>query len=107
MGLTLVYKLNGKVVSRKELLEAPSRGIPKTGDGPVSLGTTAYRQPLRSYGMGVQPGQAKQMHERLRQAGVTGCEVKPDGKVFFTDRGARRRALRALGMFDRDGGYRD
>lgn len=66
------------------------------------------RKPVRSFGLAVHPSQVNDMRQRVAEAGANqGCEVRNDGSVHFTSRSARKRVLRHLGYYDRDGGYGD
>jgi hypothetical protein len=58
--------------------------------------------PILSEGAGCHPDQIPEMSEMMRRNGVN-LDFTSDGRAVFTDAAQRRRALRVLGMHDRDG----
>ena len=54
---------------------------------------------IRSESAGCHPAQVEDFN---RQFGDLGVRFDPDGTAVFADRSAKKRALRAMGMFDRD-----
>ncbi len=55
---------------------------------------------------GVHPDQIPEAREHLRSRGVP-TDFLPDGRAVYTSRGHRKKALKAVGMHDRNAGYGD
>lgn len=62
--------------------------------------------PQRTTMSGVHRGQAEELRVFLEKAGVP-THVYPDGEMRLESRGHRRRVHKALGYYDRSGGYGD
>ena len=75
----------------------------------VPMATTAHdSSKVRiSQAGGCHPSQVASMNEYLKKKNVVGAQFRPDGKVEFTGRRARRDFARARGLVDFDGGYGD
>jgi hypothetical protein len=62
--------------------------------------------PRKTVMSGVHRGQAKELQQFLDKAGVP-TRVHPDGEMTLESRGHRKRVHKALGYYDRSGGYGD
>jgi hypothetical protein len=62
--------------------------------------------PLESKAAGVDPSQIGEYQKYLRESGVP-TNYTPTGEPVFTSRGHLKRALKALGLHDNDGGFGD
>ena len=62
--------------------------------------------PMLSDGAGCHPSQIHDYQKHLKDAGCP-TEYTPDGRAVFTSRAHRQKALRALGLHDRTGGFGD
>lgn len=63
--------------------------------------------PMTSNALGCHPEQVDSYRDFIRSQGLTGVDVLANGSVRISDRRARRELLRACGMRDNDGGYRE
>jgi hypothetical protein len=104
--MKIVYKRNGRIVSKKEF-----DAIPPVSDE-LLRGVQvrqAYQESRtgRSLAMGCHPTQAAAFNERARKMGVTGVSWDSRGHCLITSRKARRDYMKAIGLHDNDGGYGD
>lgn len=60
--------------------------------------------PMQCDASGVHPSQIRENIEYLRAAGVP-TQFTPDGRAIYENRSHRAKALKALGLNDRSGGY--
>ena len=99
----MIYKLNGKVVSREEFMKG-NKGF-DFGSGKFNtVATTAW--PLVSDAMAVLPEQIGEAMALDRQLGVQ-ADFTKEGQPIFRSRGHRKEYCQAHGFFDRNGGYGD
>lgn len=101
----MIYKLNGKTVTKKEWDARPGVGL----SGGASMGTVAYTEsaPLISEGIGCMKAQVPEMRETIRKHGIKGVRVRDNGQLEITSRRGRKELLRVRGLADADGGYGD
>jgi hypothetical protein len=103
----VVYKYNGREVSREEL----DRLMPPKDnwlDGaPMATNTYSDHDPLLSDGCGVMKAQVGEARELIRKHGIQGAAVLDSGQIRFTSRRARKEFLSMRGLRDQDGGYGD
>jgi hypothetical protein len=99
----VVYKLNGKSVSRKAFNKRPLSpfGLP------AIMGAYSEANPLVSIGCGCHPSQVQEFNAAVERSGIVGVRHRRDGAVEFTSRGGRRKWLKFRGFQDNDGGYGD
>lgn len=98
----MIYRINGKEVSRQEFLKgARANGIPPM--------TNTYRghDPLISDGLGVMKAQVPEMREAIARRGIQGVRVKDNGQLEITSRRGRKEVLRMRGFVDNEGGFGD
>ena len=102
----IVHKRNGKRVTEAEFHRAGPVGRPGI---PSISKTYSGAKPLVSQGAGCLPNQVPEMREFVKEQGLSGVDVRPDGSVAFSSRGdnGRRGLLRARGLVDNDGGFGD
>ncbi len=107
--MSVVFKINGKRVSKDEWDKRPGAGF---SPGKAPMGTVAYSEadPWTSQSVGCMPGQVAEYREFVRKHNLSGVRVNDDGSVECTTRGdrGRRGLIKALGdCHDNDGGYGD
>ncbi len=99
----MIYRINGKVVSRVEFLRtrAKSVGVPRL--------TNTYRghAPLLSDGLGCMRAQVPEMREAIARRGIQGVRVRDSGQLEITSRRGRKEVLRMRGFKDNEGGFGD
>lgn len=101
----MVYKLNGRVVSREEFFEE-KKGIGDILESGIMMSqSTGY--PYYSTAMGVNPLQIDEAVKALKKAGFRNPEFNELGDLKVESRGHKRRLCRHFGLFDRDAGYGD
>lgn len=100
--MSVVYRVNGHVVSRREFMRG-ARGI-APGTAPNTQAAGAW--PMLSDALGVMPEQIPEAREELRAKGVD-ANFSTDGRIEFRSRGHRKAVCEALGYYDRNGGYSD
>lgn len=100
----VVYKLNGKVVSKEEFRAGAK---PDFSAPPMTANTYTDHDPLISEGMGCMKSQVGELRETIRQHNIQGAQVKDNGQVVLTSRRARKELLAVRGLVDSDGGYSD
>ena len=98
-----MYKLNGKLVSRKEFLSG-KKGIDFEGYGAMIQASGAW--PQYSDAVGVHSCQRKEAYEQSVALGVP-TQFDVQGRAVFESRGHRKKYLRKAGFYDRDAGYGD
>lgn len=76
-----------------------SRDYSFSGNGGI---TECASWPMLSHGAGVNPQDVPAAIEEARKAGVR-LDFAKDGRAIFENAAHRKRALKALGMFDKDG----
>ncbi len=62
--------------------------------------------PMKSDAAGVAPSQVQEAYEKSVKDGVP-TQFTPDGRAIFTSAGHRKRYCESVGLYDRNGGYRD
>ena len=101
-GSRLVYILDGKEVAQAEFdaaFEKKELGVPD--------GHRSNCWPMRgSDALAVHPLDVAEAHADARKKGVA-TDFDKMGRPIFTDRGHRKKFLKAYGYRDRDGGYGD
>lgn len=103
----IVFKYNGKVVTKEEL---DSLFPPRKDwlDGPpMAADTYSEHDPLISEGCGVMKSQVEETREAIRHHGIQGAAVHNNGQIRFTSRRARKEFLAMRGLNDQDGSYSD
>jgi hypothetical protein len=103
----VVYKYNGREVTREEL----DRLMPPKDNwlegAPMATNTYSEHDPLLSDGCGVMKAQVGEARELIRKHGIQGAAVLDSGQIRFTSRRARKEFLAMRGLRDQDGGYSD
>ncbi len=112
-------KIRGEGEKSRYFLEegiAPYREVTKAEylkhfpDQPLSGGTFGGTPtkgwPISSRALAYHPKQVEEARAHLAKIGEP-TEVKDDGSVVLTDRGHRKRLLKALNMHDNEAGYGD
>lgn len=94
----------GRCVERK-------RRKPRKQTSPALIGPTDVR-PQISNSSGVLPSQVDEARRVIKEHGLTGVDVRPDGLVVSTCRGKRGKSgingwMSVRGHTDFDGGYND
>ena len=97
------YKLNGKVVSRKEFLA----GKPWEQNTPMTSNTYQDHEPLISEGLGCMKAQVPEMRETIKKHNIKGVVVRDNGQLEITSRRGRAELCRVRGLADGDAGYGD
>lgn len=103
----VIYKLNGKLVTRAKLNELVP---PKEGwlnSPPMASNTYTEHSPLISEGCGVMPAQVKEARDAIKKHNIAGAAVHDNGQIRFTSRRARKEFLSMRGLKDLDGGFSD
>jgi hypothetical protein len=100
--MKVVYKINGKTVSRAEFMR-DAKGL----EGGVPMISPAKNWPMVSMAAAVDPSQVAEYNDFYKQHGITGARHRPDGMLVLDSRSARKAMLRARGLRDNDGGYGD
>ena len=101
----VVYKINGKVVSREEFVKDVN---PDWLKSPAKVNNTyTEHDPLISDGCGVMKSQVPETREAIRYHGIQGAQVMNNGQIRFTSRRARKEFLRMRGLVDNDGSFGD
>lgn len=101
----MVYKLNGRVVSKEEFF-AEKKGIEDILESGIMMSQgTGY--PYYSTAMGVNPLQIKEATEVLKKAGFKNPEFNELGDLKVESRAHKKKLCRHFGLFDRDAGYSD
>lgn len=103
----VVYKLNGKAVTKQQLDELVPPKPDWLTSPPMVSNTYTEHNPLISEGCGVHRSQVGETRELIRQHGIRGAAVTDGGQIQFTSRRARKEFLRMRGMADLDGMYGD
>lgn len=103
----VVYKINGKRVTKKKWDNRRGAGMDFNGHPP--MGTVAYSEskPLVSDGVGCMKSQVGELREAIRRHGIVGARVLDSGQIEFTSRRARKETLRMRGLIDNEAGYSD
>jgi len=101
--VNVVYKINGKEVSRAEFNKTPAKEL----GAPMGANTYRGHDPLMSDGIGCMKSQVPEMREVIRKHGIKGVTVQDSGRLEITSRQGRKDILRVRGMVDQDGGYGD
>jgi hypothetical protein len=103
----VVYKYNGREVSREEL----DRLMPPKDNwlegAPMATNTYSEHDPLLSDGCGVMKAQVGEARNIIAMHGIPGVAVLDSGQMRFTSRRARKEWLRVRGLRDQDAGYGD
>ena len=63
---------------------------------------SGYRQPILSDAAGVHPSQVAEARREAVEHNIP-VDYTPDGRAIFTSHSQRQKALRKLGLVDRDG----
>lgn len=94
------YILNGKTVTREEFLrrKARNKGAPS--------GHRSNCWPMVCEMNGVHPDQIPEASRYLAERGAE-TDFTPDGSAIWRSREHRKRYCRAMGLYDRNGGYGD
>ena len=101
----VVYKINGKVVSREEFVKDVN---PDWLKSPAKVNNTyTEHDPLISEGCGVMKAQVGEARAMIRQHNIQGAAVHDNGQIRFTSRRARKEFLSRRGLLDNDGSYGD
>jgi len=102
---SVVYKINGKRVSKRQWDRRKGHGL----EGGAPLGTVAYSEskPLNSLALGCHRDLVGQYNAEARRRGLTGIKWAKDGSCQITSRSDRARWLRSQRQHDADGGYGD
>ena len=102
---TVVYKINGKRVSKRQWDRRKGRGLA----GGAPLGTVAYSEtkPLNSIALGCHPDLVREYNDAARRQNLTGIKWANDGSCQITSRSDRAKWLRSQSQHDADGGYSD
>lgn len=87
--------------------EVDARFPPKPFEAPMATMAYDASNPLVAQSAGCHPSQVPSMNEFLHKHHVVGAQFRPDGKVVFASRAARRDFCKARGLIDQDGGYGD
>ena len=101
-----IWKINGKVVAKKDF----NKGNKWNGDDvPRRRAPQTYQadNPLVSESLGCMPGQVKEYRESIKEAGITGVNVRDNGQAVITSKGGRNGLLKLHNKHDLDGGYGD
>lgn len=88
--------INGKVARKHFAYQTSSRREP--------WGTTPGGYPKVSWSIGVHPSQAKELHDKLHDAGVP-TQITTGGDAVITSLDHQRKVQKALGLHDRAGWY--
>jgi hypothetical protein len=96
------YRINGKVVSRKEFMRKK-----RTGGSGAPMMNRAYEKPLKSVSAGCHSTQVAEFNAHLERAGIQGARYSSDGTLEFTSRRARNEVCRLRGLIDQDASYGD
>ena len=107
--MSVVYKINGKEVSRAEFTKhrAKKLGVP------MAANTYRGHDPLISEGLGCMKKQVPAMRETIKKEGIQGVIVRDNGQLEITSRRGRKKLIRTLSeirgekLCDADGGYGD
>ncbi len=107
--MVVVNIVNGKKLTDKEYEAHLKRCRKRNGRRLVKpKGRNASAGwPLHSDGLAVWPSQVKEAYEHSVKIGVPTNFDPRTGKCILTDRGHRARYLKANGVRDNDGGYRE
>lgn len=107
--MAVVNIVNGKTLTDKEYDTHLKKCRQRNGRGFEKLKRRSSHAgwPLRSDGLAVWPQQVKEAEEHARKIGVPTEFDKRTGQCILTDRGHRARYLRANGVRDNDGGYKE
>ena len=103
--MSIVYKINGKVVTKRQWDRKKGRGL----KGGVPMGTVAYSQskPLKSLALSCHRDNADEYNRVAKLAGLTGIKWDKNGDCEITSRSDRAKWLRGQQQHDQDGGYGD
>lgn len=104
------WRGNRYYIDDKQVAEAEYRATCKPFDmSELSAPPAAeanWKQPIASEAIACHPDQIPEMRASLEAAGVK-AEIDSHGRVIMTSRAHKREICKAMGMFDRDGGYGD
>ncbi len=106
--MSVVYRINGKAVSKGEWDRREGVGFdPSTGQPP--MGTVAYSQsrPLESLGLSCHRDLAARYNAEAKKRGLTGIKWDKNGDCEITSRADRKAWNRSQQQHDADGGYGD
>lgn len=98
-----VYKLDGKVVSKREFNRAwaaAARRMPKVKKR-KALAPVKRGYPYEGLALACHPSQVQEQMERMKKLGVP-TEYRPNGSPVMRDAGHRRAFLKANGAHDRN-----
>lgn len=94
------YMRNGVEVTEAEFLAGSEGKLAELfAAGETLAGQSSAGWPMESNSCAVHPLQAKQLHDKLRRAGVP-TEVTPQGRPKFTSEAHKKAVGRALGRVD-------
>ena len=101
--MAVVYRKDGKVVSRSEWMEG-ARGL-EAGAAPGGMNPACW--PMWSDAAGCNPDQKAEVEAHARRHGLPSIEVNDQGQVKFDSPQTRKKYCELVGLFDRNGGYGD
>jgi hypothetical protein len=107
----MTYKLNGKVVSRKEFCAGAKRNWLERP--PMAANTYTEHDPLISEALGCMKSQVPDMRKLIESEGIQGVKVLDSGQARITSRRGRNHLMRVLSEIrgnqyhDVDAGYGD
>ena len=115
LSMGVVHKVNGMILDDYQYQEHlrscraknKAAGTDVFSRRPIGRNSNKSGWPLYSDALAVWPSQVREAEEHARKIGVP-TEFDPKtGKCVLTDRAHRARYLRANGVCDKDGGYKE
>ncbi len=103
--MTIIWKINGKTVTKRQFDRKKGRGL----KGGAAMGTVAYSQskPLKSLALSCHRTLAAEYNAQAKRRGLTGIKWDGNGDCEVTSRPDRAAWLRSQKQHDADGGYSD
>ena len=105
--LHLTFSEFDKRVKDNRIVLDDGRDASYDWSGHSFVSTVPANYPMVSTACGVHPDQVKEHMDYLRAAGCGQVDHTKDGDPIFRDKNQRKKAIEALGMYDRNGGYSD
>lgn len=103
----IVYKYNGRPVTKEELDQLMPAKPNWLDAPPMAANTYSEHDPLISEGCGVMKAQVAEARAIIAAHKIPGVAVLESGQMRFTSRRARKEWLNVRGFRDQDGGYSD
>jgi len=107
MSRKIVYRWNGRVISKAEYDKKPRLGTAKGGLLPCRQAITSGKPMKGTIGAAVHPDQVREFNELYRKHNIHGAHHNPDGTIEYQSRSSRRAVHKLRSLRDNDACYGD